>query len=107
MTAQTQVRQFLKAFRNVDTFHDAFGQLDGKTQSMVQAFLDGGSAEDVTKKSGFALPPSPGMRPPAMIRGYLGSRETFVLLCHHVTDFKSSSLKIYDENRIMFTNAFS
>ena len=61
--AQTQVRQFLKAFRNVDTFHDAFGQLDGNTKSMVQNFLDGGSAEDVTKKSGFALPPSPGMFP--------------------------------------------
>ena len=59
---KTQVRQFLKAFRDVDTFHEAFGQLDENTQSMVQSFIDGKSSEDVTHKSGFALPPSPGKR---------------------------------------------
>lgn len=59
---ETQVRQFLKAFRDVDTFHDAFGQLDDNTQSMVQSFIDGTSADGATKKSGFALPPSPAVK---------------------------------------------
>lgn len=57
--AETQIRQFLKAFNKTDTFRDAFGHLDPDTQKKVQAFTHGQSAEAVTTTSGFALPPSP------------------------------------------------
>lgn len=59
VSAEAQIRQFLKAFHKTETFRDAFEQLDPDTQKKVQAFTHGQSAEAVTKASGFGLPPSP------------------------------------------------
>ena len=59
VNSETQVRQFLQAFRKTETFRDAIQQLDPDTQHKVQAFTDGHSADSVTKKSGFSLPASP------------------------------------------------
>jgi len=57
--AETQIRQFLKAFNKTETFRAAFDHLDPDTQKKVQAFTHGQSAEAITKASGFALPPNP------------------------------------------------
>lgn len=59
VNAETQVRQFLRAFQKTETFKDAFHQLDPDTQRKIQAFIDGQTADSVTKKSGFRLPASP------------------------------------------------
>ena len=59
VNAETQIRQFLKAFYKTDTCRDACDQLDPDTQKKVQAFTEGQSADVVTKASGFGLPPSP------------------------------------------------
>ena len=58
MNAETQLRQFLKAFKDTETFKGALDILDEDTRKKVQGFSDGKSADDVTKK-GFSLPPSP------------------------------------------------
>lgn len=60
--AETQIRQFLQAFKRTQTFKDAFDQLDPDTQKKVRAFSDGKSAQDVTKSKGFELPPSPAVK---------------------------------------------
>ena len=59
VNAETQIRQFLKAFEKTETFRDAFAELDLETQSKVKDFTHGNSADAVTKASGFGLPASP------------------------------------------------
>lgn len=59
VNAETQIRQFLKAFSKTETFRDAFDHLDPDTQKKVQAFTHGQSTKAVTTTSGFASPPSP------------------------------------------------
>ena len=56
---ETQIRQFLQAFKNAPTFKDAFDQLDSETQKKVESFRDGTSTHDLTKTRGFSLPTSP------------------------------------------------
>ncbi|KAL8972183.1 MAG: hypothetical protein Q9197_002901 [Variospora fuerteventurae] len=56
--AETQIRQFLKAFRRTETFKEAFGLLDQESQKKVHAFPEGKSPQEVTQ-AGFELPPSP------------------------------------------------
>ena len=55
---ETQIRQFLLAFKDTSTFKEAFDQLDAETQKKVLAFRDGASAGDLTSTHGFKLPPS-------------------------------------------------
>ena len=57
--ADTQIRQFLKAFKKTETFRNAFAELDPDTQAKVKEFTHGHSADSVTKTSGFGLPASP------------------------------------------------
>ena len=57
--AEIQIRQFLKAFKQTETFKNAFGVLDEDTQKKVHAFSEGKSAQEITKQNGFELPPSP------------------------------------------------
>lgn len=56
---EVQLRQFLQAFNDTTPFHEAFDVLDPLTKKRVEAFRDGASAEAVTGKKGFELPPSP------------------------------------------------
>lgn len=55
---ETQIRQFLQAFKNAPTFKKAFDQLDLETQKKVESFRDGASTSDLTQAGGFLLPPS-------------------------------------------------
>ncbi|KAL9041007.1 MAG: hypothetical protein Q9214_004263, partial [Letrouitia sp. 1 TL-2023] len=59
VSPETQIRQFLQAFKNTETFKDAFSLLDEGTQKKIHSFTKGKSAEEVTRKGGFNLPPSP------------------------------------------------
>ncbi len=59
VNAETQMRQFLLAFRNTETFQKALEQLDEDTRKKIEAFRDGASCGDVVKAGGFQLPPSP------------------------------------------------
>lgn len=56
---EIQLRQFLQAFNDTTAFREAFDALDPLTKKRVEAFRDGASAQDVTEKKGFQLPPSP------------------------------------------------
>lgn len=56
---ETQMRQFLLAFKNTSTFQDAFDHLDAETKKRVESFRDGTSAGDIIGTHGFQLPPSP------------------------------------------------
>lgn len=56
---ETQMRQFLLAFKNTSTFQEAFDQLDADTKKKVESFRDGTSAGDLTGIHGFLLPSSP------------------------------------------------
>lgn len=56
---EVQLRQFLQAFKDTTPFRDAFDGLDPLSKKRVEAFRDGASAETVTGKKGFELPPSP------------------------------------------------
>lgn len=56
---EVQLRQFLQAFKDTKPFRDAFDGLDPLSKKRVEAFRDGASAEAVTGKKGFELPPSP------------------------------------------------
>ena len=59
VNAETQIRQFLLAFRNTETFQKALEQLDEDMRKKVEAFRDGASCGDVVKAGDFQLPPSP------------------------------------------------
>lgn len=56
---ETQLRQFLLAFKNTETFQEAFGHLDAETKKKVESFRDGTSAGKIIGTSGFQLPSSP------------------------------------------------
>ncbi|MCJ1465153.1 hypothetical protein MMC07_003769 [Pseudocyphellaria aurata] len=56
---ETQIRQFLLAFKNTSTFKEAFDHLDAETKKKVELFRDGTSAGDIIGTRGFQLPPSP------------------------------------------------
>lgn len=56
---EIQLRQFLQAFKDTTPFREAFEGLDPLSKKRVEAFRDGASAEAVTGKKGFELPPSP------------------------------------------------
>lgn len=56
---EVQLRQFLQAFKDTTTFREAFDLLDADTKKKVEAFRDGASAQAITDKKGFHLPPSP------------------------------------------------
>lgn len=56
---ETQMRQFLLAFKDTETFQKAVGELDEETRKKVLSFCDGASCGDLVKKDGFHLPPSP------------------------------------------------
>ena len=56
---EVQLRQFLQAFNDTTPFREAFDGLDPLSKKRVEAFRDGASAEAVTGKKGFELPPSP------------------------------------------------
>lgn len=55
---ETQMRQFLLAFKNTDTFQNALDELDEETHKKVLSFRDGASCGDLVK-DGFHLPSSP------------------------------------------------
>ena len=56
---ETQMRQFLLAFKDNHTFQDAFDQLDEDVKTKIVKFRDGSSADTVIGSAGFHLPPSP------------------------------------------------
>lgn len=56
---ETQLRQFLLAFKNTEAFQEAFDHLDAETKKKVESFRDGTSAGKIIGTSGFQLPPSP------------------------------------------------
>ena len=56
---EIQLRQFLQAFKDTTPFREALDGLDPLSKKRVEAFRDGASAEAVTGKKGFELPPSP------------------------------------------------
>lgn len=59
---ETQMRQFLLAFKDTETFRKAVGELDEETRKKVLSFRDGASCGDLVKKDGFHLPSSPAAR---------------------------------------------
>lgn len=59
--AETQIRQFLKAFTRTETFKETFDLLDQESQKKVHAFAEGKSAQEVTR-AGFELTPSPAVK---------------------------------------------
>lgn len=56
---ETQMRQFLLAFKNTETFQKALDELDEETRKKVLSFREGASCGDLVKKDGFHLPSSP------------------------------------------------
>ncbi|KAL9057886.1 MAG: hypothetical protein Q9206_002164 [Seirophora lacunosa] len=80
--AETQIRQFLIAFRLTQIFKDAFSLLDQESQKRIRAFPEGKSAQEVTRGD-FELPPSPAAKHHVRILNTLHS------LFHH--DKKHSS----------------
>lgn len=59
---ETQIRQFLLAFKDTETFRKALGKLDEVTRKKVLSFHDGASCGDLVEKDGFQLPSSPAAR---------------------------------------------
>lgn len=55
---ETQMRQFLLAFKNTETFQKALDELDDETRKKVLSFRGGASCGDLVK-DGFHLPSSP------------------------------------------------
>ncbi|ERF72013.1 hypothetical protein EPUS_08407 [Endocarpon pusillum Z07020] len=57
---ETQIRGFLRAFRHTAVFRQAFEELNDRTKSQLEAFMEGKSAEDVVGHAKFFYPaPSP------------------------------------------------
>lgn len=59
---ETQIRQFLLAFKDTETFRKALGELDEVTRKKVLSFHDGASCGDPVEKDGFQLPSGPAAR---------------------------------------------
>ena len=56
---EVQLRGFLKVFQNTPMYKEEYRKLEATTQRQLHDFINGGSAADVVREQGFALPPSP------------------------------------------------
>ena len=93
---ETQLRQFLRAFRKTPDFKEAFSQLDESAQKKIQDFSDGKSADELTV-NGFHPLPSPATK------RHFRFLDVFNSLFHHSHDSskkKELEAKAHDAPKI-------